>query len=312
MEYGAHLPLIDFGARPTLSGLKDYARAAAALGYAYLCANDHLVFGRPWLDGPTALAAVIEESEDLTLATTVALPVVRGPAQLAKALAAVDLLSGGRLVAGVAAGSSERDYTAAGIPFDERWRRFDEALQALPALLEGDPGGFDGDFYSTRGITLEPRPAQQPRPPIWVASWGSTPGLRRVARFGDGWLASAYNTTPEDFRDGLDRLAESLRPNGKDAETFPNAIATAWLYVTEDRGRAERMLADVLAPMLNRTLDELRSRPLPIGPAELCAERVAAFAEAGAQRLFLWPLADDVAQLELFRERVAPLVADQR
>ena len=101
MEYGAHLPLIDFGSGNSLRGLKAYARAASAFGYRYLCANDHLLFSGPWLDGPTALAAVIEESGDLTLATTVALPVVRGPAQLAKALTAIDVLSEGRLVVGV-------------------------------------------------------------------------------------------------------------------------------------------------------------------------------------------------------------------
>jgi hypothetical protein len=59
MEVGAHLPLIDFGTRASLRGLKDYVRAAADLGYGYLCANDHLLYSRPWLDGPTALAAVI-------------------------------------------------------------------------------------------------------------------------------------------------------------------------------------------------------------------------------------------------------------
>jgi alkanesulfonate monooxygenase SsuD/methylene tetrahydromethanopterin reductase-like flavin-dependent oxidoreductase (luciferase family) len=181
---------------------------------------------------------------------------------------------------------------------DERWHRFDEAIQALRVLLDGDGAAFEGRFYSTGGLSLEPRPAQRPGPPIWVASWGSPPGLRRVARLGDGWLASAYNTTPDRFRDGLDRLADS----------FPNALATAWMYVTEDEAEGERMLADVLAPMLNRPVGELRDLSLPIGPAEVCAERVAAFARAGAQRLFVWPLRDEVAQLELFRERVVPLV----
>ena len=308
MELGAHLPLIDFGTRVSLPGLKTYARAAAALGFRYLCANDHLLFSKPWLDGPTALAAVIDESQDLTLATTVSLPVVRGPVQLAKTLAALDVLSEGRLVAGVGPGSSARDYAAVGLDFDERWRRFDESLQALRALLESDSVGFEGEHYSTGGISLEPPPAQRPGVPIWVASWGSPPGLRRAARFGDGWLASAYNTTPEAFRTGLDRLADALRLEGKEPATFPNAIATAWLFVTEDKGAAERMLADVLAPMLNRTVEELRSLSLPIGPAEVCAERLAAFADAGAQRLFVWPLRDEAAQLELFRERVAPLV----
>jgi len=83
-EYGAHLPLADLGATPSLASLKTYARAADALGYTYLCANDHLLFSRPWLDGPTALAAVIEESGSMQLATTVSRPVLRGPVPLAK------------------------------------------------------------------------------------------------------------------------------------------------------------------------------------------------------------------------------------
>ena len=119
MQYGAHLPLIDFGTSPSGRGLKHYARAAAALDYRYLCANDHLLFARPWLDGPTALAAVIEESGGLALATTIGLPVIRGPVQFAKTLAAIDVLSEGRLIVGVGPGSSAADYAAVGVPFDE-------------------------------------------------------------------------------------------------------------------------------------------------------------------------------------------------
>ena len=228
----------------------------------------------------------------------------RGPVPLAKALAAIDLLSGGRLVAGVGPGSSAADYAAVGLEFQERWRRFDEAVAALRALLHGDPTGFEGEFYSTRGVLLEPRPAQRPGPPIWVASWGSPAGLRRVARLGDGWLASAYNTTPDRFGEALHRLAGELRGAGKAPESFPSAISTTWLHITEDKGEAERTLSDVLAPMLHRPAEALRAAPLLIGPAEVCAERLAAFVAAGARRVFVWPLADEVAQLELFRDRV--------
>jgi alkanesulfonate monooxygenase SsuD/methylene tetrahydromethanopterin reductase-like flavin-dependent oxidoreductase (luciferase family) len=276
--------------------LKAYARAAAAAGYRHLCANDHLVFRRPWLDGPAALAAVVEESGDMTLATTVALPVIRGPAQLAKAAAALDVLSGGRVLVGVGPGSSAADYAAAGVPFEERWRRFDEAVPALRALLHGDPDGFEGAFYSTRGVLLEPPPVQRPGPPIWVASWGSARGLRRAARLGDGWLASAYNTTPARFAEAAAALSG-----------MPNGLATAWTLVTDDAREAARAIDD-LAPVLNRAPEELRALSLPIGPPELCAERMRAFADAGAQRVFLWPLRDEVRQLELFADRVAPLV----
>jgi alkanesulfonate monooxygenase SsuD/methylene tetrahydromethanopterin reductase-like flavin-dependent oxidoreductase (luciferase family) len=299
VEYGAHLPLIELGVPRSLATLRGYAAAAASLGYRYLCANDHLLFSRPWLDGPTALAAVIEASGSMTLATTASLPVLRGPVQLAKTLAAIDILSGGRLVAGVGPGSSAADYDAVGLPFDERWRRFDEAVRALRDLLHAD---------TTRGAVLEPRPVQRPGPPIWLASWGSPAGLRRVARLGDGWLASAYNTTPGSFREGLDRLGEELRRAGRAPEAFPSAIATTWLHVTDDRGQAERVLGEVLAPVLHRPVEELRAAPLLIGPAEVCAERLAAFAAAGARRIFVWPLGDEVAQLELFRERVTCLL----
>jgi alkanesulfonate monooxygenase SsuD/methylene tetrahydromethanopterin reductase-like flavin-dependent oxidoreductase (luciferase family) len=308
VAYGAHLPLIDLGTPRSLATLKAYTAAAAGLGYRYLCANDHLVFSRPWLDGPTALAALIEASEGMTLVTTAGLPVLRGPVQLAKTLATIDLLSGGRLVAGVGPGSSAGDYAAVGVAFEERWRRFDEAVRALRALLHGDRAGFEGEFYSTRGVLLEPRPAQRPGPPIWIASWGSPAGLRRVARLGEGWLASAYNTTPDRFRQGLDRLAAELVRAGKAPASFPSAIATTWLHITEDKAEAERTLGDVLAPMLHRPAEALRAAPLLVGPAEVCAERLAAFVAAGARRIFVWPLADEVGQLALFRERVTCLV----
>jgi alkanesulfonate monooxygenase SsuD/methylene tetrahydromethanopterin reductase-like flavin-dependent oxidoreductase (luciferase family) len=199
VEFGAHLPLIDLGVPRSLSTLKSYVRVAVASGYRYLCANDHLMFSRPWLDGLTTLAALIEVSEVMTLVTTAGLPVVRGPVPMAKTLAALDILSAGRLVVGVGPGSTASDYAAVGVAFEERWRRFDEVVQVLRVMLHERADGFQGEFYGWQGPLL-PNPVQRPGPPIWVASWGSAAGLRRVARLGDGWLASAYNTTPGRFR----------------------------------------------------------------------------------------------------------------
>ena len=135
MDYGAHLPLISMDGRPwSLRRLLEYAEVAEGLEFRALAANDHLLFSRPWLDGPTALAAVLARAGRMYLATTVALPVVRGPVALAKSLAAIDLLSNGRLVVGVGPGSSARDHAAAGVPFEERWKRLDEAVRAVRAL----------------------------------------------------------------------------------------------------------------------------------------------------------------------------------
>jgi probable F420-dependent oxidoreductase len=308
MEFGVHLPLISFaGEERSLGELLAFTEAARDLGYTHLCANDHLVFSRAWLDGPTALAAVLAHSGQMTLATTVAVPILRGPAATAKILAAIDLLSGGRLVVGLGPGSSARDYELVGVRFEERWKRLDEAVQALRAYWRADDVPFEGEFYTTAGFTLAPTPAQRPGPPIWIGSWGSAAGLRRVARLADGWLASGYNTTPELFAQAWLDVQAAVAARGRDVAPFKNGIATMWCYVSEDRARADAMLTDVLAPMLNRPAEQLREL-LPIGSAEECAVRLRAYEHAGAQRVFLWPLADERAQLELFRERVVPLI----
>jgi alkanesulfonate monooxygenase SsuD/methylene tetrahydromethanopterin reductase-like flavin-dependent oxidoreductase (luciferase family) len=83
VDFGAHLPLMDFGGHPyTLDHLVAYTKTAAQLGFDALSVNDHLVFSVPWLDGPTALAAAMEHSQNMTLATTVVLATVRGRSAL--------------------------------------------------------------------------------------------------------------------------------------------------------------------------------------------------------------------------------------
>src|SRR3954467_6055052 len=213
----------------SLARLTRAAEAARDCGFAALSANDHFFFQTPWLDGPTALAAVVDRSGSMELATTVALVSLRGPVPLAKALVALDVLSEGRVVAGVGPGSSERDYAAAGVPYDERWPRFDEAAAALGELLRADS-------------PLEPAPRRSGGVPLWIASWGSKAGLRRVARLGDGWFASAYNTTPELFGTGKESLSQELGARGRDPGGFPNALVTMWTWITEDSADADRVL----------------------------------------------------------------------
>ena len=156
---------------------------------------------------------------------------------------------------------------------------------------------------------MEPPPAQPGGPPIWVGSWGSEAGLRRVARLADGWLASAYNTTPELFGDAWELPAlRSFPITARIADDFPNALATMWCYITDDRDEADRVLHERVVPTMHRPEEILRER-LPIGPPELFAEKLTAFAAAGVQRVFIWPVADEVEQLERFWNDVRPLVA---
>jgi probable F420-dependent oxidoreductase len=306
VEFGAHLPVMDFGGTQFgLPQLLDYTDAAADLGFDTLTVNDHMLFATPWLDGPTALAAVASRSRSMRLATTVALPTIRGPVQLAKQLAAIDVLSGGRVVAGVGPGSSAADYAAVGLDFDERWSRFDESISTLRALWSDAAAPYVGRHYSTADVRLEPRPVRPEGIPIWVGSWGSDAGLRRVVRAADGWLASAYNTTPVLFAEAWRRLREMLDAAGKDGAGFPNAMATMWFYISADMAEGERVLQERLVPRVRRDVDELRTR-LSFGPADEFAAKLQALTDVGVQRVYLWPVVDEIEQLERFATAVRP------
>lgn len=308
MDYGVHLPVVDFADQGfSLERLSTYVRTARDLGFKAISTNDHLIYTRPWIDAPTTLAATLSQCGDMAVGTSVVLPVVRGPAQVAKALTAIDILSNGRLFVGVGPGSSARDYEIVGVNYEERWKRFDEAIQALRSLWNGDGTRFIGRFYSTPGIEIKPQPLQKPHPPLWIGSWGSDAGLRRVARLGDGWLASAYNITPDQFAAGLAKLNGQLSNAGKDPAKFPNALVTMFMYVTEHKANAERVLSETLLALIKRPVEQLRERLL-VGPPQTCAKKLAAYKAAGVQRVFIWPVVDEVDQLQVFQHKVAPLV----
>jgi alkanesulfonate monooxygenase SsuD/methylene tetrahydromethanopterin reductase-like flavin-dependent oxidoreductase (luciferase family) len=308
LELAVHLPLMEFGDEgQSLARLTGAVDAARDCGFAAVSANDHFVFQTPWLDGLTALAAVLERSGDMELATTVSLVALRGPVPVAKTLAALDLLSDGRVIAGVGPGSSERDYDALGVPYEERWERFDEAAAILRSLLRDHPPPENPRHYRLPDSQLAPAPRRPGGIPLWVGSWGSKAGLRRVARLGDGWLASAYNTTPEGFAAAKQSLSEQLLAKDRDPDLFPNALATMWTWITEDARDADRVLREVLSPMLKRDPDALRDQ-LCIGPAERCAELLSRYAQAGCERVFLWPLGDEPRQIELAARAVLPAV----
>lgn len=315
MRAGLHLPQFDVDgaglSRERVLGAVDAARDA---GFTAVCANDHFAFGRPWLDGPTLLALAAGRAGRMDLMTTVALPTLRGAVPLASAAIALDALSDGRVVLGVAAGSSRADYDAVGVPFAERGRRLDGCIAELRTLLAGSPSSG-----SARGTDAGTPPSGPPVPAgwmlpdvvrasgveVWVGSWGSAAGLSRVARCGDGWLASAYNCDPEAFGRAMAVLAAS-RPAGNGSEPFPHAVVTMWTWVTESRAEADRKLAEV-ARVVGRTPETLAGR-LCIGPAEACAELLDRYARAGCRQVHVWPLGDEPRQVELLAGEVLPRV----
>src|SRR5919108_2161652 len=207
--FGLHLPIIKFDGEGDLSReqILSLAKKAEDLGYDYLSVNDHIVFrNTSWLDALIALSAVAAITSKIKVGTSILNIVVRNPVVCVKALTGIDILSSGRLFAGVGPGSYKGDYDVCGIAFEERWKRFDEALQIFSLLWkeenENDRADYNGRYYKFEKVVVAPRPFQKPHPPIFIGTWGSSDiGLRRVAKYGDGWTASAYNITPDKFKE---------------------------------------------------------------------------------------------------------------
>jgi alkanesulfonate monooxygenase SsuD/methylene tetrahydromethanopterin reductase-like flavin-dependent oxidoreductase (luciferase family) len=112
---------------------------------------------------------------------------------------------------------------------------------------------------------------------------------------------------PDQFKMGLEKLGNNLIAVGKEPASFPNSLVTMFMYVTDDKSEAERVLSGPLVALLKRPVEELRQRLL-VGSPEACAEKLAAYKAAGVERVFIWPPKDELDQLAVFHKKVAPLV----
>ena len=156
--------------------------------------------------------------------------------------------------------------------------------------------------------SLLPPPRQGRGIPGWIGSWGSRAGMRRVARAGDGWLASAYNTTPEAFTAAMEVLGGELERRQRPSGDFPNALVTMWAWITGSRPQADRVLSGIVAPLVRRDPAGLRGR-VCVGSAAECAELLSRYARAGCQRVHFWPVGDEPRQIELIAGQVMPQVS---
>ena len=250
---------------------------AARLGFSALSANDHMVFSVPWLDGPDRARGHDRALGDHDARHDRVAP---GHPWSGAAGQVVGRHRPAQPVAGWSSRSARarpsRTTTCVGLDFDERWARLDESIGALRALWRVGWPAVRRPLLLDRGD--QPRSAIRPAadgPPIWVGSWGSDAGLRRAARLADGWLASAYNTTPTAFGEAWARLQDLLPAQGKDPDSFPNALATMWFHITDSQAEADRVMRERLVPTIHRPEEVLRER-LPVGPAELFAEKLSA------------------------------------
>ena len=188
-------------------------KTAEAAGFESVWTGEHVVLidpqeapspvppHAPFVDTIATLAFAAGQTERLKLGSGIILLAQRNPIVLAKELAAIDVLSKGRLLFGVGVGYVPGEFEALGIPYEERGARTSEHIEVIRTLWTADQPAFEGRFTSFSGIQSRPRPVQSPHPPILVGGM-SPPALRRAVRHGDGWYG---------FFQDLDGTAASLR-----------------------------------------------------------------------------------------------------
>jgi probable F420-dependent oxidoreductase len=185
------------------------------------------------------------------------------PILLAKQLATLDLVSGGRLDVGLGIGWSEDEYEAVGVPFRQRGRRGDEFLRCLKAIWTEDPVEFAGEFYRVPRAQVEPHSVQQPHPPILIGGYGETV-IDRVVPFGDGFLGG--NVRLERVQPLIQKLAEAAERARRDPRTLHIVCRGSFRLQSQPQGTGRRPLWGTLAEIQE---DLLR------------------YAEAGVTELFL-------------------------
>jgi alkanesulfonate monooxygenase SsuD/methylene tetrahydromethanopterin reductase-like flavin-dependent oxidoreductase (luciferase family) len=293
VRLGLHLPTLELEPGDlSLRRLLDAVTAAEAAGLDSIFSGDRLTYPLPRLDGVTSLAAVLPAAQRSELVAFCA-PGLRGVVPTGRALAALDVLSEGRLVVAAGAGSGAADYDAVGLDWADRDTLLADAVPALRALLAGESP------HEVLPAAAPSRPRGEP-PPVWLATAPTPRGLATAARLGDGWLASGFKAPPATVAAARTALAAARRDAGGHGPP-QCGVVSLFLHVTE-RAEEARRVAEQLLGRLGTHGPAAPALAL-IGPAAQVAEELAAYAEAGADRLWLWPLGDAARQLE----RVAAL-----
>jgi probable F420-dependent oxidoreductase len=330
MRVGLALPHYDFslpgGGPITFARVAEVASTAERLGFDSVWMSDHFFTslerygGGPELQGSleplTTLAALAPLTERVRLGTLVLSAGFRHPAVLAKSATAIDLLSGGRLDLGLGAGWYEPEYRAFGYPYGplaEHFAILEETLEVLTRLFTEGPATYEGERFTLDGAYNHPRPAQSPRPPIWVGGKGGPRSLGLIARLADGWN-TAWRWTPDAYAERAAAARAACERVGRDPATLRLSLGLFTVLGTDETDlerryalMAERLPAGVAAKM---PLETLRSECLA-GTPEQALERLGRFVELGVEELIvspapLWFSLPDPSMLDLLAEAVIP------
>lgn len=220
--------------------LTDLVKAADAAGLDRMALSDHVVFGENldaygdpkaggtaggrqptgpdghWLEPLTTIAHLTAVTTNLRFTTNILLAALRRPAVLAKMASTIDVLSGGRLDLGVGVGWQKEEYDAVGLEFSQRGAELDHTLEVIQTLWREERAAVRSDRLTFDGIHQMPKPVQLGGVPIWVSGTVNPRSMRRLARFGSGWIP--WGPDAADLVDGIAKMREAVSAEGRDPE----------------------------------------------------------------------------------------------
>jgi probable F420-dependent oxidoreductase len=327
MRFGLRLPSYALGVEPTsLADMGTYLRRAEDLGFESALLIDHLLVAPPayrttWLEPVSLLSALAGVTRTMRLGTLVLVLPFRDPVAFAKEWATLDWLSGGRSILGVGVGWHEGEFAALRIPFRERGRRMNEMLESITALWAGDHVTYEGQFYRFEDLSIDPKPLQQPHPPIWIGG-GTQPSekiygqqvdtvrpvLRRIAKYAATWVPHS-SATAEMVASDWAIIREEMAGFGRDPDELTKVYSN-FVYVLRP-GESADAAAARFRVFSGMDLDYWREFYL-LGEAEEVADRIRGKVEAlgGVEHVILNPLDWDPATLEVLASDVLPLLGE--
>ncbi|MCP3909820.1 MAG: LLM class F420-dependent oxidoreductase [Actinomycetia bacterium] len=228
MKLSVEFPSVAFREGP--EKVREMAIAIESIGYDEIAVFDHVVMGHPTetrpapmyppkmpiLEAIVMMATIAAVTEHVGISTEVLILPQRQPTLVAKQIATIDTMSGGRVRLGVGVGWQESEYDALEQDFTNRGKRMDEAIDLMRAWWRDDPVDFDGAHYAVTAMAMEPKPPQEGGLPVWIGG-GSRAALRRVGERGDGWMGAAMGSDDK-IRQAIDDIRRYTDESGRDPD----------------------------------------------------------------------------------------------
>lgn len=304
MQFAISIPQIYADGEFDPVAFRGYFASVEQLGFDSAWAQESVLSTAPAIAPLQAMTYAAACTQRIRLGCVVFVSTLHSPVHLAKALASLDQLSGGRIDVGVGTGGRQRPFAAFGMSSDRYVARFSEGLALMKALWTQERTTFDGEFWQLQDAALEPKPAQKPHPPVWFGASSET-ALRRAVRLGDGFFGAGSVPTAR-FADQVKVVRAALSASGRDPAGFPIA-KRLYIAVDDSASRARERVNAALSRMYGRRVPDIEAAAVA-GPPAACAAEVAAASAAGAGLVLFTTLFDEAEQAGRIATEVIPRV----